>query len=121
MIQLFNKRLKSHLRVNGEWIVYVDDETKTELNVDSWYKLKAFCEKRKIRINVFNGDNELLNRHITIPDNMVVVVKQADDKAGDKRDEIKQLLNIDFDFGAIGFRNFGNESALVKNVFVEKL
>ena len=120
MIQLFNDRIKSHLRVNGAWIVYGNDKTSTNLGVDSWYKLKAYCEKRKIRINIFSGESELLDRHITIPDTMAVVVKQTPDTSKEK-EEIKQILNIDFDFGSIGFRNFGNESALIKNVFIEKL
>ena len=121
MIQLFNDRIKSHLRVNGEWIVYGDDKTSTNLGVDNWYKLKAYCEKRKIRINIFSGESELLDRHITIPDTIAVVVKQEPSESKESKDEIKQILNIDFDFGSIGFRNFGNESALVKNVFMEKL
>lgn len=121
MIQIFSSKIKSHLRVNGEWIVYGDETTNSNLSTDSWYKLKAHCEKRKIRITISSSQNNLVDRHITIPDTMEIIVKQPKDKSSEQKEEIRQLLNIDFDFGAVGFRNYGNESALVKNVFIEKL
>lgn len=121
MIQIFDNKIKAHLRVNGEWIVYSDEGTKVNLGVDGWYKLRAYCEKRKIRISILSRKNEIVDRHISIPDNIAVVVKQLSEDSNEAKEEIKQILNVDFDFGSFGFRNFGNESALVKNVFVEKL
>ena len=121
MIQLFNNKIKSHLRVNGQWIVYGEDNTNGNLNVDSWYKLKAYCEKRKIRINIFSDKKELLDRHIVIPDNITVVVKQLSPTSNEVKKEFGQNINLDFDFGSFGFRNYGRESALIKNVFIEKL
>lgn len=121
MIQLFDNKIKSHLRVNGQWIVYGEDKTNGNLNVDSWYKLKAYCEKRKIRISISSGKKELLNRHIIIPDNITVVVKQLSPNSNQVKEEFGQNVNVDFDFGSFGFRNYGKESALVKKAFVEKL
>lgn len=121
MIQIFKNKIKSHLRVNGNWIIYGEENINSNIDTDHWYKLKAYCEKRKIRINIFNSQDELVDRHITIPDTMTVIVKQPDDKDNKDKEEIRQILNIDFDFGAIGVRNSGNESALIKNIFIEKL
>lgn len=121
MIQIFDKRIKSHLRINGEWIVYVDEQTSANLNNDKWYKAQVFCEKRKIRLKILDGHKSLIDRHITIPDNMAVVVKHESSKEGGEQEVIKQIINVDFDFGSFGLRNYGQESALVKNIYVEKL
>ncbi len=121
MIQIFSDRIKSHLRMNGEWIVYSDEKTGINLSNDSWYKVQAYCEKRKIRIKISYKDKDLIDRHIEIPNSIAVVVRQEASKSNSSQDEIKQVLNVDFDFGSFGLRNFGNESALVKNVYVEKL
>ena len=49
---------------------------------------------------------------------LVEVIKEGD---VDKQ-MVKQFQqNIDFDFGAIGIRNHGDERAFVKNILVEKL
>lgn len=121
MIQIFSNKIKSHLRINGEWIVYVEEQTGANLNNDKWYKVQAYCEKRKIRIKINDNNNVLIDRHITIPDNMAVVVRQEQTEATQAQETIKQIINVDFDFGSFGLRNFGHESALVKNVYVEKL
>lgn len=39
----------------------------------------------------------------------------------DRGKDLKVIRQVDYDFGAIGFRNDGEERAFVKNVYVEKL
>ncbi len=121
MIQIFTDSIKSHLRMNGEWIVYSDNKTGINLSNDCWYKVQSYCEKRKIRIKISSNNKVLLDRHIAIPDNIAVVVRQETSKDDKIQEEIRQVMNVDFDFGSFGLRNYGNESALIKNIYAEKL
>lgn len=121
MIQVFSNKIRSHLRINGEWIVYEENQIGANLNNDTWYRVQAYCEKRKIRIKISDDGKSLMDRHILIPDNIAVVVRQEQTKNNEPKETIRQVLNVDFDFGSFGLRNFGHESALVKNIYVEKL
>jgi len=119
MYQIFEDCIKPHLRINAEWIWMDIVKFDQKLSLDNWYKLVVVCEKRNIRIQILDQSrSSLFDRSLSIP--LTMKVNRPMDLEG-KKVETHYIQNIDFDFGAIGIRNFGNERALVKNIFIEKL
>jgi hypothetical protein len=119
MFQIMEDKIKPHIRINGNWVWMDVEKFNQKLNLDNWYKLEAACEKRQVRIRISDNKGEtLFDRHKPIPLDLKVNIPQ--DLEG-KKIETQYIQNIDLDFGAIGVRNFGNERALIRNIFVEKL
>ncbi len=121
MYQLFYDRIKPHLRINGEWIIMEENVFEDKLKPDKWYKLIIICEKRSIRINIKYENKSLFDRHFVIPSQIGVVYRELNSKGEETKRETKLMQNIDFDFGSIGVRNYGDERAFVKNIYLEKL
>ena len=122
MYQLFHDRIKPHFRINGRWIILEEVRLEDSLKPDKWYKLIIICEKRNVRIVVYDEKLAVFDRYWKIPNQITISYKQIIE--GDKRKrerEIMFLQEINFDFGAIGSRNHGDEQAFIKNVFIEKL
>jgi hypothetical protein len=120
MLQCDFGGINPHIRIEGEWVVFEKQTSGLtfikELNPDTWYGAKIICEKRSIRILILENNQTICDRHWKIPE--VLVVKYRNKKGGE---DLNIFRNIDFDFGAIGFRNHGDERAFIKEVFVEKL
>ena len=116
-----DKKIRVHLRINGEWIVTEENKVNSELKPDNWYRLKIVCEKRSVRINVKDGKTSLIDRHFIIPPQIKIVYREIDTKGNETKKETRQLQNVDFDFGSIGIRNYGDERAFIKNIYLEKL
>jgi len=117
--------INPHIRLNGQWIIknHQDSDVnftfKENLSPDTWYHAKIFCEKRNIRLVIYNKKFPLFDRHWKIPERLLINYKTSLDP---KDKNLAQLVqNIDFDFGAIGFRNHGDEKGLIKNIYIEKL
>jgi hypothetical protein len=79
-----------------------------------WYKARIICEKRNIRVILFDGDSQIFDRNWNIPDYLVVTYTSPTGTTQLQRE-------IDLDFGAVGFRNSGSERGFIKNVYIQKL
>lgn len=123
MYQIFNNRVKSHIRINGSWIITDEDNfnNDNELSNDIWYKLIVTTEKRSVRIQIKNQKVDVIDRHYSIPQEIILAKKELNEKGIETGNIIKFKQNIDFDFGSVGVRNYGEERALIKNIFIEKL
>lgn len=117
--------INPHIRLNGEWIIknqqdkdvnFIFDGT---LSPDTWYHVKIFCEKRNIRIVIYGKQKAIFDRHWKIPEQLIITYRKSLDP--ENKEEIRLLQNIDFDFGAVGFRDHGDEKGLIKNIYLEKL
>jgi len=129
MLQCALGGINPHIRLDGqlpgglgqEWTRWEHHEGdvglsfKKNLEQDKWYRAVITCDKRSIKTVIFDEKGKIFDRHWIIPDVFVVPYETTEGK--------KMLLHrqIDFDFGAIGFRNSGNERAFVKNVYVQRL
>jgi len=122
MLQLAYDGINPHMRLNGQWVkISTHEEAKLSfrenLNPDTWYTGKIICEKRSIRIVIYEKREPVFDRHWIIPDQLKVTYFQDEKQSK----QINILQNIDFDFGAIGVRNDADERGFIKNVYVEKL
>ena len=121
MLQCDFNGINPHIRIDGEWIIFKKEDTgmvfKKELDLDTWYNARIICEKRNIRVVINQNDRVFFDRHWKIPEGLVATYKNKE-KGGQ---EFNIFKNIDFDFGSIGFRNHGDETAFVKEVLIEKL
>lgn len=138
MFQLGFDRVNPHIRLNGEWRVMnnmvdnIDMQFENKLNPDVWYKGKIVCEKRMITISIYDYDKKVIifNRVWEIPEYLSVKFLKKEEKRTEGNNEnsglneenyISMVRNIDFDFGAVGLRNWGHEKGFVKNIYVEKV
>lgn len=121
MLQCGLDGINPHIRINGAWIPksHGDDDVnmtfENKLSLDKWYRGVVTTEKRSIKVAIYDGKTLVFDRHWTIPDMMTAELTQTDKK------KLRYFQELDFDFGAIGFRSYGDEKAYVKKVYVEKL
>jgi len=100
-----------------------------KLNLDTWYRAIVICEKRDVRVVIHDYKNNqiLFDRYFNIPEGIKVGFSKEKSKDGQEILEansdgyIELYQNIDFDFGAIGVRNWANEKSLVKAIYIEKI
>jgi hypothetical protein len=125
MLQCAFEGINPHIRLDGEWLVksHSDKDVnltfREQLEPDKWYRAKVMCEKRSIRISIIDAERTIFDRHWVIPDTLAFVYKF---KVEEGRQEEKILQRpIDFDFGAIGFRNSGDERGFIRDVHVQRL
>lgn len=121
------------IRLSGEWIIkkHTDSDVNMtfgkKLNLDAWYRGIVICEKRSIRIAIYDyKDTKIIfDRHFIIPEGIKVKFlkeKLKDDQEKTEANEYVELYqSIDFDFGAIGIRNWANERGLIKEIYIEKI
>jgi len=121
MYQIFNNRIKLHLRINGHWIILEEISFTKTLNQDVWYKLCVVCEKRQVSIVIKNSSETYFDRQLTIPNQITITHKELNTEGQETQEVLRYNQDIDFDFGSIGIRNHGEERALVKNILIEKL
>lgn len=135
MFQFGFDRVNPHIRLNGQWLVMnnmdsnIDMEFKNKLDPDVWYKGKIVCEKRNVTISIYDykKKNIIFNRLWEIPEYLSVKfpkkIEEKEAKNANINDDnyVSMVQDIDFDFGAIGLRNWGHEKGFVKNIYIEKL
>jgi hypothetical protein len=128
MLQCQKEGVNPHIRLNGQWIVKKFDDPDVNLTFDNnlspdtWYKAKVVCEKRNIRIVISNYKKVIFDRYWIIPNEMLItLIEVQKDGVNEKETKREFIQSIDFDFGAIGLRDHGNERGFIKNVFIEKL
>src|SRR3989339_114432 len=121
MLQIFDEGIKAHIRVNGFWQSWDMHSTHLKfshrLNLDQWYEFSAYCDKNSIKVVISENDLEnktVFDRSWSIPTGSInFEIKNGDEISG------TMPFSINLEFGTLGFRNHGDERALVKNLFNE--
>jgi len=119
MLQITPSGIRPHIRVNGGWKKWEAKELGLDvgLSLDKWYKAIISCDKGEVFIGITCYDGTRFDRVWNIPvGNLVFNFKKEDKDTG-----VDIPFPINLEYGSIGFRNWGDEKAFVKNVLVEKL
>jgi len=121
MLQITEKGIRPHIRINGGWKIWEDTETGLTfdnlLKIGEWYKCEVYCDKDTITIKLFSGKAKIFERFWNIPIGSLVFKFKKDEN--DVGTDIS--FPITLEYGSIGFREYGDEKTYVKNVLVEKL
>lgn len=119
MLQIGHKGIRPHLRINSGWVIIEAEEAgivfNEELLKNTWYGCEILCDKRMIRIKIFKKNKLVYDQKWFVPSGAVPFLFGS----GDPKTVIP--FPIDLDYGAVGFRNDADESAIVKNLLVEKI
>lgn len=119
MLQIQPNGVKPHIRINGGWKWWEPEDTKmsftNSLSLDKWYKCVLSCNKGTIDIKLLDDDQPLFERQWAIPDGKVVFPFKNDSLS------IDIPFPINLEYGSIGFRNWGDEKALIKDILVQKI
>ncbi len=122
MLQITQSGIRPHVLINGGWIAWeantVNLEFPKNLSFEEWYKCELVCDKDIITIKMFNKNNLILDREWQIPHGVLAFAFKKDE------DDTKPLnipFPINLEYGSVGFRNFGDEKAFVKNILIEKV
>lgn len=122
MLQIREDSIRPHIFVNGAFQVWETSDTgltlSEKLNLDVWYHCILHCDKDSIRIEILKAGKSICDKTWRIP--------QGSMNFTYKRPEITEPeaiipFAINLEYGSVGFRNHGQEDALVKDVLVEKL
>jgi hypothetical protein len=122
MMQITQTGIRPHVLVNGGWMAWeantVNLEFPKELSFEEWYKCQLVCDKNTIHIKILRRNKKILDREWQLPQGVLAFSFKKDE-------EDTKPINIPFpinlEYGSAGFRNFGDEKALVKNVLFEKI
>lgn len=123
MLQIFDYGIKPHVRINGAWNAWDPFKEKLDftekLNIDKWYRCLIQCCKDSLNIRIFEEDQKehIFDREWKIPHGSIIFALKKDEE-GEPTHKIPFSINLEY--GTVGFRNCGSESALVKDVLVEK-
>lgn len=121
MMQIHETGINPHIRINGGWNVWQAKDVnllfENPLRFGNWYKCEIYCDKDTIAVKIFSNREKVFERFWEIPRGTLIFSY--------KHSEEHQTVNIPFpitlEYGSIGFREYGDEKAYVKNVLVEKL
>ena len=116
MIQLTPDKIRPHIRVNGGWYIWEETDVKI-LSFDKWYKCSISCEQDFISVKIFDTKNRVFDRVWKIPQGNINF--KFGNNEGKKSIIIPFPINLEY--GTVGFRNWGDEAALVRNVLIEKI
>ena len=120
MLQVFQDRIKAHIRVNGAWLVWDNLPSltlATPLTLGAWYGCEIACDKRTLRIVINGAGEDRPALSWAIPAGSVLFGAGGPQSVG----TLPTPFAVNYDYGAVGFRNDGPESALVRHVLVERL
>lgn len=124
MMQIFEDGIKAHIRINGFWQAWTPAQSglvfNKKLNLDKWFKCRIQCDKSSIRIRITNKEgHQIFDRVWKIPAGEVNYLLPV------KQDPVTQSVTVPFpinlEYGTVGFRNDGQEKAVVKDMLIEKL
>lgn len=123
MMQIFSDKIKPHIRINGFWKWWDEQEVnlnfEKNLSSDNWYKCSLYCDKRFIKINIYTIDGEIVfDREWQIPSGNISF-SYPNHKNSELTPSIP--LSINLEYGTFGFRNNDNEKAIIRNVLIEKI
>ncbi len=122
MLQFTQDGIRPHIRINGAWNWWEHPEAnltfQTQLSLDKWYKCQINCTQENIDIKIFYENQPLFEREWKIPEGSMVF------KFENKQEQtpIVQIpFSINLEYGSIGFRNDGQEKAIIKNLVIKKI
>jgi hypothetical protein len=123
MLQIEHNGIRPHIRINGGWAIWEPKDVSLEfastLSLDQWYRLFVTCDKDVVDIVLMeNGGSILFERKWVIPRGWTKFLL-GEEKDSPIPNQIPFSINLDY--GTVGFRNYGNEQALIKNVFIQKI
>jgi hypothetical protein len=121
MLQIFDDRIRAHIRINGLWLAWDPPDTglnfTEKLNLTQWHRCQLECDKNSIQIKSYHKNYAILYLPWKIPVFPLVFVAESHYK----QTRMTIPFPINLEFGTIGFRNDGAENAAVKNSLLEKL
>ncbi|MCK9554958.1 hypothetical protein M0R36_03970 [bacterium] len=119
MMQINCEGIRPHLRINSGWKVQEAKDAGLEfreaLLKNTWYKCEILCDKKIISMKILDKNNIIFTQKWEIPSGAVLF------KFGKENETVTIPFPIDLEYGTIGFRNNGDEKALVKDLLVEKI
>ncbi len=119
MMQINCKGIRPHLRINGGWRIREAEQEglvfSQDLSKSTWYRCEILCDKRMIWIKILDKNNLIFDKKWAIPSGDVLFV------FGDESSKVTIPFPIDLEYGTVGFRSDGDESALVRDLLVEKI
>lgn len=122
MLQIEQSGINPHLRINGGWRRWGAEEVgllfPNNLSKDKWYKCELLVDKNIINIKIYHKKAVVLDDEWTILQGNIIFEFKKDDK---DLTPISIPFPINLEYGSGGFRNFGEEKALVKNVLFKKI
>lgn len=130
-IDMRTKGVRPHIRVNGGWHLWEAKDSKLvfhprkELSLDHWYQCHISCVSRSIDIKIYTEDGKelIFDRKWDIPSGKLVFSfygKSETDSTYEKT-KVDIPFPINLEYGSMGFRNYGDEKALIKEVLIKKL
>ena len=122
MMQITPRGIRPHVLVNGGWMAWeanaVNMEFSEELSFEEWYKCQLVCDKNTISIKIAHKKEKILDREWPLPQGSLAFAFKENEE---DTKPITIPFPINLEYGSAGFRNFGDEKALVKNVLLEKI
>lgn len=122
MMQITQIGVRPHVLVNGGWMAWeantVNLEFSKKPSFEEWYKCQLVCDKDTINISILHKNEKILDREWQLPQGVLAFSFRKDEK---NSEPINIPFPINLEYGSAGFRNFGDEKALVKNVLLEKI
>ena len=82
------------------------------------------CDRDKIQLNVFELENQKKCIHetsVNVPHGIKVIIFKNETPSDSSQEEKRIPIDVNYNFGTVGFRNCGLERALIRNVIVEKI
>lgn len=121
MLQFKQRGVGPHVRINSGWKVWQPEEVNLifpeRLSTDLWYKCEIFCDKNTITIKLIKDGNKIFDRVWEIPRGSIIF----EYKHSSEYPTMHIPFPIVLEYGSIGFRNYDNEKAFIRNVLIEKL
>ena len=126
MFQIWSSGIRPHIRINGGWAHWEAEESGLKfdknLSLDKWYKCRITCEKDMIEIQILDEYISIFQRSWSIPHERFGFPFPQKDDDSDKAGKTTIIhFPVNLDYGTVGFRNDGDEKALVKNILIEKI
>lgn len=123
MLQIEQSGIRPHVRINGGWHVWESKDVNLifpkVISLDRWYKCQLSCDKGSIGIEIINDNKEkIFDRQWNLPVGSAIFVFKKD---GNDTTPLNIPFPINLEYGSVGFRNWGSEQALVRNVLIEKI
>lgn len=122
MLQIREDGIRPHVRINGGWKFWEHPDAhltfQENLSLDLWYECLISCENENINIKIYRNKIRIFNRDWRIPSGALMFAFAS-------RERDPNAVNIPFpielNYGSVGFRDSGNEKALIKNILIEKI
>jgi len=122
LLQIRIDGIRPHIRVSGGWFWVEPKDANlsfdNNLSLDRWYKCILVCEKTSINIKLLDNKKIIFDRGWDIPQGSLFFEFKRDEKDASPA---KIPFPITLEYGSIGFRNAGEEKAVLRNLLVEKI